>query len=158
MDALTTQGLILFAAAAAALLAAAAAGGYYEVAPRVAYRTRLRVLRREVAAAAAEFAARPPAPHRHNVHCPTCGRFARHTSTSSRGVWSVCKVHGVRLRPVKTVGEVERPPLVMVRVHRGLLGVPPPTPAFELRPPARVRDWLDGEVRPPVTWPPSLAA
>lgn len=151
MDALTTQGLIFLAVAAAGLLAALAAAARYEVAPRLAYQSRVRDLRREVAHAAATHAAAPPPPHRHNVHCPTCGRFARHSSTSHRGVWSVCAVHGVRLRRVKTIGRAETP-LVTVRTHRGALGVPPPTSPLEIAAPARHADWLDGAM-PPVRLP-----
>lgn len=149
MDSLTLTGLALLGIVAVALAAASSLGIMLELAPAIARRHRIARLGADVQILADEHAARPAPRARHNAHCPACGRFARVTSSSDRGVRTRCAVHGVRLRVTKRIGERERT-LIAVTPHRPLVAIPlaeyvPLVPEVEaMRPTVRLADWLDG--------------
>lgn len=66
------------------------------------------------------------------------------TSTSWRGVWVRCSVHGVRLRGVRRVGRAEVA-VVDVVPHEPVveLEVPPLPSPLGVSEPLRLPDWLD---------------
>lgn len=152
MDTLTTFATTsLLAVTAAGLLVSSGFGARTAVTvlrERRNWVHSMRELMAELAEAADEFAARPQRAHRHNAHCPTCGRFARVTSEGDWGVRTVCTVHGRRLRATRRIGRVETL-LIPVTAYRPLGGldlpapiVAPELPPRELEAPHRA-DWLD---------------
>lgn len=149
MDALTTLGtLTLLAACLAGIAVSGTLGITHELVPSIAYRGRLRTLKREVVQLAAEYVPPGEPRHRHNAHCPACGRFARVTSAGEWGVRTRCKAHGIRLRAVKLIGQSERH-LIRVTTYRAPLAETVPTTTgpvpimVEAIAPQRAYDWLD---------------
>lgn len=155
MDALTTLAIAALPVALAAIPTAAA----FAAVPPIRRRVAISRLRATIQAAVDAHAAAVVPRRRHDAHCPTCGRFARVTSSSDRGVWTRCSAHGVRLRATRHIGEHERPLLVRITTHHPLDGLIPrvDTGPLTLSTPARWADFLDGH--DPATAPiPVLAA
>lgn len=143
MDTLTTLALFPLTAAAAGA-ALATRGALIDLGTHLAHKRRVREVRREVARATDEHAARPIPRRRHDHHCPACGRFARVTSSSERGVWTRCAAHGIRLRATRRIGAHEVAEVITLVVHRPLGIEPPPiTSPLAIMPPLRRVDWLD---------------
>lgn len=160
MDSLTLTGLVLLGACAAALAAATTLGIRLELAPALAHRAVVRRLRADVQILADEHAAQPAPVHRHNAHCPACGRFARVTSSTVAGVRTRCTAHGIRLRAVKRIGRNDVTLVRLTLVPDQRLSIAPPLVEHvdAMRPTVRVADWLDGTRVSPLKRPLAVAA
>jgi len=69
--------------------------------------------------------------YRHNIHCPTCGRFSRQAEGWPEGV-ADCGLHGIGLRTLPHTGSI---PIVVTEIpdHEVLaVEVVPDEPVFEL--------------------------
>lgn len=116
----------------------------FVVLPYIGWRSRVRAVAGDLDRLAAELDGAVEPVVRVGAHCPSCGRFARVTSTSWRGVWVRCSVHGVRLRGVRRVGRAEVA-VVDVVPHEPVveLEVPPLPSPLGVSEPLRLPDWLD---------------
>lgn len=116
----------------------------FVVLPYIGWRSRVRAVADDLDRLAAELDGAVEPVVRGGVHCPSCGRFARVTSTSWRGVWVRCTVHGVRLRGVRRIGRADA---IVVEVAPHVPVVPfeaPPLPSpLSVSEPVRFPDWLD---------------
>jgi hypothetical protein len=151
-DNTVTIGFVLLILCGLALAGAFALAIATEVVPRVHRLLAMSRLRFDVQLAADEYVARPVQRHRHNAHCPACGRFARVTSAGDWGVRTRCKAHGMRLRAVRLVGERERTTLVKITTYRpGWVDeVAPVTSPLAIEAPVREPDWLDDAETGPI--------
>ncbi len=137
--------LTLLAAAIAGIAAASGYGAKFALIPLIDHRRRIARLRADVVALVTEHLARPAPVHRHDGHCPGCGRFATIVSDGPRGRWTRCKTHGVMARRTKRIGHHDEP-LIRLSVYRGG-PIRPELPVVEMveaiRPTHRLEDGLD---------------
>lgn len=112
--------------------------------PYIGWRSRVRAVADDLDRLAAELDGAVEPVVWAGAHCPSCGRFARVTSTSVRGVWVRCSVHGVRLRGVRRVGRAEVAVVDVVPHIQVVPFEPPPLPSIlGVSEPVRLPDWLD---------------
>ena len=112
---------------AAAVTGAAAASGFAitrHALPRLAWRRSMLSVMRAARDAAAAHEAAPARRHRHNAHCPSCGRFASVVSVTPWGTVTRCTAHDLQVRRVRRIGRAEAFMPVTVTPYIDPLGEP----------------------------------